>query len=178
MYNFTSGSKCHLHLYSTQLQKLIYINVRLLPVERNVIIGQVWTCMCVESLMQAQQIANPAFSRTGFGGCARAGWYLSVPLVAVGQEWDLVGPCSSANPAESPPCPAVSLQPLLRTAQAQELQQGCLSWHIRSLSWTPRTRSSCRPVKCLVFKEALSEASASFLYFRERLLNLQWGRWD
>lgn len=163
MYNFTSGSKCHLHLYSIQSQKLIYINVRLLPVERNVIIGQVWTCMCPESLMHAQQMANPVFSRTHLGGCARAGWCLSVPLVTVGQEWD-PAPLQTEPSAPHLLCsnPLGHLHP--RSCSSLLF----LAHHCgRSLSWSPRARSSCRAVKCLVFKEALSEASGSFLNFRE-----------
>lgn len=138
MYNFTSGSKCHLHLHSTQLQKLIYINVRLLPVERNVIIGQVWTWMCLESLMQAQQIANPVFSRTPFGGCARAGWCLPLPLVAVGQEWD---PAALQTQLRAPHLLQFPCSPPLG-----QLNPMCLFWHIRSLPWSPRTRSACRMV--------------------------------
>lgn len=126
MYNFTSGSKCHLHLYSSQLQKLIYINVRLLPVERNAIIGQVWTCVCLESLMHTQQIANPAFSRMRFGGCARAGWCLWVPLVTVRQEWD---PAPLQMQLRAPhllqfPC-SIPLG-LLKPRDSAV----CLSWHI------------------------------------------------
>lgn len=91
-----------------------------------------------------------------------------------------VGPCSSANATESPPSSPVSLQHPLRTPQTQGFSSlPFLAHHFgRSLSWSPRTRSACRPVECLVFKEALSEASGSSLYFRETLLNLQWGRWD
>lgn len=145
MYNFTSGSKCHLHLYSTQLQKLIYINVRLLPVERNVIIGQVWTCVCLESLMQAQQRANPAFSRTPFGGCVRAGWCLSVPLVAVGQEWD---PAALQTQLRAPHLPQFPCSNPFRTAEPQEFACCGTSDHCLGV------QGQNLPVDCcLVFKE-------------------------
>lgn len=72
MYNFILGSECHLHLHSSCLQKLIYINVSPLPVEGDVIIGRVWTCLCLRSVIYTQ---TEVFSRADFGGHERAGWY-------------------------------------------------------------------------------------------------------
>lgn len=131
--------------------------------------------MCVSGILNARTAdSKPSIFQDTFW---RAGWCLSVPLVTVRQELD--------------PAP---LQTLLRAPHFLQFPCSTPLGHLNprscsslpflahhcgtSLSWSPRTRSACRPVKCLVFKEALSEASGSFLYFRETLLNLQWGRWD
>lgn len=112
MYNFISGSECHLHLHSSCLQKLIYINVSPLPVEGDVIIGQVWTCLCLRSVIYTQ---TEVFSRADFGGHARAGWY---PMAVAPEGHNQELPIFSIFPWD-PPNPGASAVAFLGMSRRQ-----------------------------------------------------------
>lgn len=131
------------HLHSSCLQKLIYSHVSPLPVEGDVIIGRVWTCLCLRSVIYTQ---TEVFSGADFGGCARAGWY---PMAVGPQGHNQELPFSSFPPAP------------LRTPQNQEHPQSpFLARHGGRLpSFGVQGQRRADPWKCLVFKEAPGEAS-------------------
>ena len=99
MYNFTPGSKCRLRLYLSWLLKLMYISVSLLPVGGDVIVGQVWTCLSLGSMICAWQVANWGVSWGRF-------WRMCEGRVVVAARW------------EGDPAP---LQPPLRAPRVLQL---------------------------------------------------------
>lgn len=163
MYNFGSGSKCHLCVYSSWLQKLIYINVRLLPVEGNVI-GQVWTRLSGICNTRAAGSKQKRFPGQILEDVWGQGGTCPFPC------WPWEGDPAPLQARPRAPCllriPSSAPLGSLKTRSIHALPFSARSCGRSPSSWVQGHHGGAAQWKCLAFKQALGEASGPSLYHR------------